>query len=126
MDPIIISATEDTPEVKLDAVNNKFEMSGRSLPEDVVKFYKPILNWLDEYAQSPNEQTVFEFKLSYFNTASSKIILDIMMKLEEIHNEGHSITIKWYYPSDDEDMMEAGEEYADIVDITIELVEADF
>ena len=123
MDPIIISATEDTPGIKLDAANDIFEISGRSLPEDVVKFYKPILDWLDEYAQSPNEETVFDFKLSYFNTASSKIILDIMMKLEEIHNGGHNITIKWYYPSEDEDMMEAGEEYADIVDIPIELVE---
>ena len=123
MNPIIISSTEDTPGIRLDATNDIFELSGRSLPEDVVKFYKPILDWLDEYAQSPNEKTVFEFKLTYFNTASSKIILDILMKLEGIHNNGNSITIKWYYPSDDEDMMEAGEEYADIVDIPIELVE---
>ena len=123
MDPIIISATEDTPGIKLDATNDIFELSGRSLPEDVVKFYKPILDWLDEYSQSPNETTVFDFKLSYFNTASSKIILDILMKLEGIHNDGRNITIKWHYPSDDEDMMEAGEEYADIVDVPIELIE---
>ena len=123
MNPIIISATEDTPGIRLDAANDIFELSGRSLPEDVVKFYKPILDWLEEYAQSPNENTVFNFKLSYFNTASSKIILDILMKLEGIHNDGGNISIKWHYPSDDEDMMEAGEEYADIVDIPIELVE---
>jgi len=119
MNPIIISATEDTPGIRFDAANEIFEISGRSLPEDVVKFYKPILDWLEEYAKSPNAKTVFNFKLSYFNTASSKIILDILMKLEGI--EG--IAIKWYYPSDDEDMMEAGEEYADIVDVAIELVE---
>ena len=123
MDPIIINETEDTPGIKLDAGNEIFEISGRSLPEDVSKFYGPILSWLDEYAASPNDQTVFNFKLSYFNTASSKIILDILMKLEGIYNDGKDIAIKWYYPSDDEDMMEAGEEYADIVDIPIELVE---
>ena len=119
MDPIMINATEDTPGIRLDAGNGIFEISGRSLPEDVIKFYKPILDWLDEYAQSPNDNTVFNFKLSYFNTASSKIILDILMKLEGVKN----IAIKWYYPSDDEDMMEAGEEYADIVDVPIELIE---
>jgi hypothetical protein len=119
MEPIIISATEDTPGIRFDATNDIFEISGRSLPEDVVKFYKPILDWLDEYAQSPNEKTVFNFKLSYFNTASSKIILDILMKLEGVKN----ISIKWHYSSDDEDMMEAGEEYADIVDVPIELIE---
>jgi len=123
MDPIVIKTTEDTPGIILDAANDKFEISGRSLPEDVVKFYKPILNWLDEYAQSPNERTVFNFKLSYFNTASSKIILDILMKLEGMHDNGKDISIKWHYPSDDEDMMEAGVEYADIVSIPIEMVE---
>jgi hypothetical protein len=119
MNPIIISATEDTPGIRLDAANEVFVISGRSLPEDVVKFYKPILDWLEEYAKSPNASTVFNFKLSYFNTASSKIILDILMKLEGISN----ITIKWHFPTDDEDMREAGEEYADIVDVAIEMVE---
>ena len=123
MSPIIISATDDTPGIRLDATNDIFEITGRSLPEDVTKFYKPILDWIDDYAQSPNAKTVFDFKLSYFNTASSKIILDILMKLEGMHNDGKSISIKWHYPSDDEDMMEAGEEYADIVDVPIELVE---
>ena len=123
MNPIIISAAEDTPGVRLDAANDIFELSGRSLPEDVVKFYKPILDWLDEYAQSPNANTVFNFKLSYFNTASSKIILDILMKLEGMHDAGKNISIRWNYPSDDEDMMEAGEEYADIVSVPIEMVE---
>ena len=123
MNPIIINAAEDTPKITLDAANDIFEISGRSLPEDVVKFYKPILDWLDEYAKSPNAQTVFNFKLSYFNTASSKIILDILMKLEGMHEAGKNIVIRWHYPSDDEDMEEAGAEYAEIVDVPIEMVE---
>ena len=123
MNPIVISATEDTPGVRLDAAGDIFEISGRSLPEDVIKFYKPILDWLEEYAQAPNAHTVFDFKLSYFNTASSKIILDILMKLEGMHDAGKSISIKWHFPSDDEDMEEAGKEYAEIVSVPIELVE---
>jgi len=123
MNPIVISATEDTPGVRLDAASDIFEISGRSLPEDVIKFYKPILDWIDEYAQSPNANTVFDFKLSYFNTASSKIILDILMKLEGMHDAGKSVNIKWHFPSDDEDMEEAGNEYAEIVSVPIELVE---
>jgi len=123
MSPIIISATDDTPGIRLDAANEIFEITGRSLPEDVTKFYKPILDWLEEYGQSPNPQTVFDFKLSYFNTASSKIILDILMKLEAMHDDGKNITINWNYPSDDEDMEEAGKEYSEIVSVPIELVE---
>jgi hypothetical protein len=122
MEAIKIQGTEDTPKVLLDAASDLFEISGRSLPEDVTTFYEPILNWLDEYAASPNDKTVFNFKLVYFNTASSKLILDILMKLEELHEDGNEVLIKWHFPEDDEDMEEAGEEYADIVDVPFEQV----
>ncbi|MFO8235705.1 MAG: DUF1987 domain-containing protein [Bacteroidales bacterium] len=122
MEVIKIKGTDDTPSVILDKDNEIFEISGRSLPEDVTTFYEPILNWLDEYAENPNSKTVFSFKLVYFNTASSKLLLDILMKLEELYEDGNDVLIKWYFPEDDEDMEEAGEEYADIVDIPFEQV----
>ena len=122
METIKIQGTEDTPKVTLDKENEVMEISGRSLPEDVASFYDPILTWLDEYAQSPNKKTVFNFKLVYFNTASSKLLLDILMKLEEIHEAGHDVLIRWHYPEDDEDMEAAGEEYSDIVDVPFEQV----
>jgi hypothetical protein len=122
METIKIQGTEDTPKVTLDKENEVMEISGRSLPEDVSSFYGPILSWLDEYAQSPNKKTIFNFKLVYFNTASSKLLLDVLMKLEEIHEAGHDVLIRWHYPEDDEDMEEAGEEYSDIVDVPFEQV----
>ena len=122
METIKIMGTDDTNTVILDSDNDIFEISGRSLPEDVTAFYEPILNWLDDYANSPNPKTVFTFKLVYFNTASSKLLLDILMKLEQMHEDGKEVLIRWFYPEDDEDMQEAGEEYADIVDIPFEQV----
>ncbi|MFP4366155.1 MAG: DUF1987 domain-containing protein [Bacteroidales bacterium] len=120
METIKINGTDDTPGIILDANSEVFEISGRSLPEDVTAFYDPVLNWLDEYAEKPNPKTEFVFKLTYFNTASSKVLLDILMKLEDINNDGNEVIVKWYSPEDDEDMQEAGEEYADIVDIAFE------
>ena len=122
MSVIKIQGTDDTPTVTLDKENNIFEISGRSLPEDVVVFYKPILEWLDEYKNDPLDQTVFNFKLEYFNTASSKLLLDVLLKLEDINNDGHEVLVKWHYPDDDEDMEEAGDEYSDIVDVPFEQV----
>lgn len=122
MDAIKIKGTEDTPEVILDKAANKFELSGRSLPEDVSSFYGPILTWLTDYIADPNPDTTFNFKLVYFNTASSKMILDILMKLEELHKKGTKVLIKWHFPEDDEDMEEAGNEYADIVEIPFEKI----
>lgn len=122
METIKIQGTEDTPKIILDAENDIMEISGRSLPEDVSAFYEPVLNWLNEYAENPNKKTIFNFKLTYFNTASSKLLLDILMKLEEMHENGNDVLIRWHYPEDDEDMEEAGEEYADIVDVPFEQV----
>ena len=122
MEAIKIKGTEDTPNVILDAAANIMEISGRSLPEDVSSFYGPILGWINEYSKNPNPITVFSFKLVYFNTASSKLILDILMKLEELKNHNNEILVKWYYPEDDEDMQEAGNEYADIVEVPFEQI----
>jgi hypothetical protein len=122
METIKIQGSEDTPKIILDAGNEILEISGRSLPEDVSSFYEPVLNWLNEYAENPNKKTIFNFKLTYFNTASSKLLLDILMKLEEMHEKGQEVLIRWHYPEDDEDMAEAGEEYADIVDVPFEQV----
>lgn len=120
METIKITGTEDTPSIVLDAANQVFEISGRSLPEDVAAFYKPIIGWLDEYTKNPHPKIIFSFRLTYFNTASSKMILDVMMKLQSIHESGKEVLVKWFYPDDDEDMKEAGAEYADIVDIPFE------
>jgi len=122
MEIIKIQGGDDIPSVILDADNGIFQISGRSMPEDVTAFYDPILEWLEELAEEYSKKIVFEFKLEYFNTASSKLLLDVLMKLEEMHEEGKEVLVKWYFPDDDEDMEEAGEEYADIVDVPIELV----
>ena len=122
MEVINIAGTDDTPNVILDKDNAKFEISGRSLPEDVNMFYEPILEWIDAYAEAPVEKTEFHFKLEYFNTASSKVILDILLKFEEIVESGNDVVIKWHYHEEEEDMLEAGEEYADIVEIPFDYI----
>lgn len=120
METLIIEATDETPKIILDPSNDVFVFNGRSLPEDVVSFYSPVLNWLNEYAASPQSQTIMEFKMEYFNTASSKIFLDILLKLEEIHSNGNTLIIRWYFKENDPDMKEAGEEYAEIVEVPFE------
>lgn len=122
MNIINIKGTDDTPNVILDKEKGLLEISGRSLPEDVNMFYEQILDWIDEYAENPNDRTEFNFKLEYFNTASSKVILDILLKFEEIVEKGKEVVIKWHYHEDEEDMLEAGEEYADIVEIPFDYV----
>jgi hypothetical protein len=60
-------------------------------------------------------------KLEYFNTSSSKCILDVFKKLETVG--GTNMTINWYYEEDDEDMLEAGEDYQAIINIPFKMIE---
>ena len=122
MENLLIDSTEDSPQVILNSEDNILELSGRSLPEDVNTFYEPVLSWIEEYAKNPLESTVFNFKLTYFNTASSKVILDISTQFEEMIEEGHQVLVRWHFPDEDEDMREAGEEYSDMVDVPFEMV----
>ena len=121
MDVLKIEATDETPKVILDKDNNELIFSGKSLPEDVTTFYEPILNWLDAYAEDPLPTSKFTFDFVYFNTASSKIILDILFKLEELKEAGNDTIIHWRYKEEDEDMEEAGEEYSEIVEVPFEM-----
>ena len=120
MTTLRIEPEDDTPMVNLSKEKGIFEISGKSMPEDVVFFYQPVLDWMDAYKADPLEKTVFDFKLIYFNTASSKLILDLLMYLEEIQEKGNEILVRWHSLKTDEDMQEAGEEYADMTDLKFE------
>ncbi|HER09460.1 MAG TPA: DUF1987 domain-containing protein [Bacteroides sp.] len=120
MEALRIEPTDDSPLVVLDRENNLFEISGKSLPENVVQFYRPVTEWLTAYQKDPGPETVFTFKLIYFNTASSKMILDILMLLEEMAEAGHEVTVRWMSLTSDEDMQEAGKEYEEMVDLPFE------
>lgn len=123
MEPIIIEGTPKTPTVHFDSAEGIFKLEGRSIPENSVEFYKPLVDWLDNYKESPLPKTVVEVKLEYFNTSSSKCILDVFKKLEVIHKAKNDVDIKWYYEEDDEDMLEAGEDYESIIRVPFEMIE---
>jgi len=120
MDALKIAQSDDSPEILLDQEEGRFEISGKSLPEDVVDFYQPVLDWLKVYQKNPNTTTELQLKLIYFNTASSKMILDILMILEEMVEEGKQVLVRWLSLDSDEDMQEAGQEYDEMVEVPFE------
>lgn len=122
MEILDIKATNDTPRVIFDPDNDIFEISGRSLPEDVVNFYQPVIEWLDEYKLTPNKKTEFVFKYIYFNTATSKLVQDILLRLDQMREEGNEVRVIWYYEQDDEDMKDLGEEFQEYVEIPFEMI----
>ncbi|MDE5422745.1 DUF1987 domain-containing protein [Ancylomarina sp. DW003] len=123
MDTLIIESSSKTPKVIFDAETGELLIEGRSIPENSLEFYIPLMEWLEVYSNEVNTDTVVQMKLEYFNTSSSKCILDFFRKLEAISKRGNKVTVNWYFEEDDEDMMEAGEDYNAIVGLDFELVE---
>lgn len=125
METIIIEGTPKTPSVNFDSTSGILQLKGRSIPENSIEFYKPLVEWLDEYAARPQAKTAVNIQLEYFNTSSSKCLLDLFKKLESMHKGGSDIMIKWYYEEDDEDMLEAGEDYQSIINIPFKMIEVE-
>lgn len=125
MSSLIVEETQDTPKIILDPTNEIFEISGRSLPENAVKFYSPVLQWLEEYAAAPNATTQFEFKLEYFNSASTKKILEIIMILEKVYLQNHGVTVVWHYSKDDELISTRGFEIKEMTELPFEVKRID-
>jgi len=123
MEPIQIAGTPKTPTVNFDSAKGVLEIKGRSIPENSIEFYKPLVDWLDEYSKEPTDNTVVNIQLEYFNTSSSKCILDVFKKLETVHKGENKVKVNWHYEEDDEDMLEAGEDYQSILKIDFEMIE---
>lgn len=118
---LVIEETHDTPKIILDKSTGIFEVSGRSLPENAVKFYAPILTWMEEYIKTPNQATHFEFKLDYFNSASTKKVFEIIIVLEKLSQKNQSVVVTWYHTKEDELIKNRGLEIKEMVELPFEL-----
>ncbi len=128
-----VEATDNTPLLDLNHQTHTLLFEGESRPEDVQKFYSPVLEWLESYNKhlyflkdmNSNEITVnCNFKYEYFNSSSAKYIMDIINKLGEL-DSSISLNVNWHYEEMDEDMFEAGEEFQDMLGVKFNFVLTD-
>lgn len=122
MENFFFKGEADVPTIELAFDKKHFIFSGKSLPEDVDEFYEPIQKQISEFLNTNPESLLLDFELEYFNTASSKKILDIIeMVSEGISNKGN-LQINWHYKEIDEDMLEAGEDLQDITELSFTFI----
>lgn len=121
MKNMYLEKTINSPEIKLDYGNGTMTFSGMSLPEDTREFYVPILNWIKQYFQQPQEKTLITFDFAYFNSSSSKMIHQIILEAKAAWKDGKNVEIQWLYPQDDDDMEEAGEDFAEVTKMPIKI-----
>ncbi len=122
MESLIIKGTNKTPTIISDPEKGLIEIKGRSSPENSTIFYKPLMEWVEKYVNTPSGNTIVNIQLEHFNTSSSKCFLDMFKKLEVISKTDNKIMVNWYYEMDDEDMLEAGETYESMSKIPFKMI----
>lgn len=125
MEKLYLEGSAKTPSINFDNETGVLELRGRSIPENSIEFFRPLNDWLDDYKLSPKSETRIEVRLEYFNTSSSKCILDLFKRLEKMNGGATEVRVNWYFEKDDEDMEEAGEDYQAIVGLPFEIIEVD-
>ena len=117
MEKVFIEPTRTTPMIKFDPDEGLLEMKGRSSPENSIQFYQKILDSIDEYSKHGSGELTANIAFEYFNTSSSKCLFDVFKRVRKIEDSGREVTINWFYEEGDDDMMEAGEDYSDLLDL---------
>lgn len=123
MESLHIEATATTPKIDFSINTGVFTVEGKAIDNDVEAFFKPVLSWLDDYSKAPHKETNVVIKLDYFNISSSKRILFMFYKLNELHDNGSDVKVTWYYQEGEDDMYEVGQDFAFMVKMPFEFCE---
>ncbi|KXX72459.1 DUF1987 domain-containing protein [Flammeovirga sp. SJP92] len=112
MEKLFIKKKEFVPEVNFDPTKGLLEISGQSYHEYTAEFFEPLFVWVSKYLETSGLNVTLNYKMTYFNTASSKSFFKIIEMLQEYQEKGKGdAVVNWYYKKDDEDMLETGEDF---------------
>lgn len=125
MSRIALTSTDTTPEVLFDPQQGSLRIAGCSIPENAEGFFRPLLNRLEQYVAQPAGHTSVLIALRYFNSSTSKYLLDLLKLLNEVHLSGTgTVELEWRYEQDDLDMEEAGQDYRALLEMPVRVVAA--
>lgn len=117
---LFIKGTSKTPEIGFKP--GSIFIGGRSIPEDAVSFYKPVVQWIENYVVNPEEETKVEFRIEYINSGSNRFIFNILKLLNECYKSGHKIIISWLFEEDDDTIKNLGMDFKGLLDVPFNLV----
>jgi len=116
MENLEIARTKSTPYVCFDAATGRLRIEGESYPENVVKFYAPVLEWLQAYFANGADRASLSFQIAYFNSSTSKVFMTIFDLLEAQAVAGHQVEVVWICDQDNDVAIECGEEFQEEVE----------
>ena len=118
---VLIDKTEKTPYVHFD--EGIIEIKGRSILEDSLLFYKPLIKWINEYIESPAPKTIVKFGIEYSNSNSNKFIYKMFQLFEKCYKNGNDIKVEWTYEQDDDGIKDLGIDLKALFDLPFIITE---
>ena len=125
MEPLLLEKTFSTPLVQYTNENNTILIEGRVIPEDANTIFAPIGKWIEDYFSEGNSTLKIVFKLYYYNTSSSKKIVQLLKALDDFYEAGKQVSVVWEYEEGDDDCMRDGEDYKGMVKFPLEIIETE-
>jgi len=115
MDRLVIEQTESTLGVDFDPREGLLAMRGESYPENAFKFFTPVLDWLENYLAglTRGARVNVEMDIVYFNSSSSKALMNVFDYLEAAARGGVNVAVTWRYHEENEIAQDCGEEFAE-------------
>jgi len=122
MDTFTKKETESTPKIDFDIQNSIYEISGKSVPLKTSEFYQPIINWLKGFSDDIKNESKVKIDLEYFNSESYKWLIQIFRIFERSNKLGAKINVEWFFDKGDEEIMDLGKEFEQIVDLPFKII----
>lgn len=111
-----IEPTDSSPAITYDEASHVLRICGESYPENAYKCYTPLLEWLRHWQHMPDTMMLtVEVHLIYFNSSSSKVLMNLFDALEACSERGALVQVRWLYDEGNETARECGEEFAEDV-----------
>jgi hypothetical protein len=123
MEKLVIEGTATTPSINFDPLSGRMIIAGRAIPDQCKEFWSPVLSWFYAYAARPEKITSIIIDMEYFNDASAKQLMFLFAKINEIFKHNYSISVLWFYDTEDCEMKEAGLDFSSLLAFDIELKE---
>ncbi|MFT5666975.1 MAG: hypothetical protein ACI9DK_001163 [Vicingaceae bacterium] len=115
-----------TPEINFNPETGILYLCGKSYPADAIDFYKPIINWSNEYCQNPADKTTLICEIEYLNSASQKQLVELILVFKPLFDSGKNFKVKWKYEEGDDDILSVGELVEHELEIPFEYQEVQF
>jgi hypothetical protein len=109
-----IKAGKDTPSIYLSMDAYKIEIKGECYALKIKEIFQPVFNWIDTELIKLNNEMIWMFEINSINSESTRIIVELINKLNRYHDDGIKSKIIWKYDNCNDHIYDKGVDFSEI------------